>query len=162
MHIETVVEQNRGALVAIAVRTGLFTPEEAEGLLGGVLDGLSSGGLPEGHEAAACRLEAGGSLIGWTYFAPDAHAPGVWNVWWLGVDPEFHGLGAGARLLRHAEQVAASKGARVLVIETSDAPALARARRFYEAQGYRECGRVPDFYAEGESKVVFARRPRAG
>jgi ribosomal protein S18 acetylase RimI-like enzyme len=161
MQIETVINQDRQALIAIAVSTGLFTSEEAEGLLGGVLDGLASGSLPEGHQAVACRLRAGGSFVGWTYFAPDQHAQGVWNLWWIGVDPEHHGVGAGVQLLRHAESVVASKGGRVLIIETSDALALARARRFYEAQGYRECGRIPDFYAEGESKVVFARCPRA-
>jgi ribosomal protein S18 acetylase RimI-like enzyme len=160
MHIETADNQDRDALLGIAVRTGLFTPEEAEGLLGGVLEGLASGSLPEGHQSAACRLRSGGPLIGWTYFAPDDHAEGVWNLWWIGVDPEHHGVGAGLHLLRHAEKIVSSKAGRVLVIETSDAPALARARRFYESQGYRECGRIPDFYAEGESKVIFARRPR--
>lgn len=161
MQIDTVVNQDREALLAIAVRTGLFTSDEAESLLGGVLDGLASGSLPEGHQAAACRLRAGESFIGWTYFAPDPHAQGVWNLWWIGVDPEHHGAGAGVQLLRHAEKTVAAEGGRVLVIETSDAPALASARRLYAAQGYLECGRIPNFYAEGESKVVFARRPRA-
>ena len=160
MQIDAVQPQDREALLEIAVRTGLFTPEEAEGLLGGVLDELASDSLPPGHQAAACRLRASGPLIGWTYFAPDQHAEGVWNLWWIGVDPEGQGLGAGLHLLRHAEKVVASKGGRVLVIETSDAPPLARARRFYEALGYRECGRIPDFYSDGESKVIFARRPR--
>ena len=160
MHIDTAQTQDRDALLEIAARTGVFTPEAAEGLLGSVLDELASDRLPTGHQAAACRLRAGGTLIGWTYFAPDQYAEGVWNLWWIGVDPEHQGLGAGLHLLRHAERVVSSKGGRVLVIETSDAPALARARRFYEAQGYRACGRIPDFYSEGESKVIFARRPR--
>ena len=160
MRIETADHRDRDALLGIAVRTGLFTPEEAEGLLGGVLDGFALGSLPEGHQAAACRLLPGGTLIGWTYLAPAQHARGVWNLWWIGVDPEHHGTRAGLQLLHHAEKTASSNGGRVLVIETSDAPALARARRFYEAQGYRECGRIPDFYAEGESMMIFARRPR--
>lgn len=160
MQIETVNKQDREALLAVAVSTGLFTSEEAEGLLGGVLDGLASGSLPVGHQTAACRLRDGGSLVGWTYFAPDQHAQGVWNLWWIGVNPEHHGVGAGVQLLRHAEKTVTAKGGRLLIIETSDAPALSRARRFYEAQGYRECGRIPDFYAEGESKLVFARCPR--
>jgi len=160
MQIDTVVEQDRDALLAIAVGTGLFTWEEAQGLLGEVLDGLAEGTLPDGHQAAACRLTPGGALVGWTYLAPDPYAQGVWNLWWIGVHPEHHGAGAGRQLLHHAEQVVAAKGGRVMVIETSDSPALERARRFYGAQGYRECGRIPDFYAEGESKVVFARSPR--
>jgi ribosomal protein S18 acetylase RimI-like enzyme len=99
-------------------------------------------------------------VIGWTYFAPDQHVDGVWNLCWIGVDPEHQGAGAGLQLLRHTEKIVSSQAARLLVIETSDAPAVARVRRFYGAQGYRECGRIPDFYAEEESKVIFARRPR--
>jgi ribosomal protein S18 acetylase RimI-like enzyme len=161
MRIEPVAIQNRGALLSIAVSTGLFTSEEADFLLGGVLDRLSSGELPDGHQAFACRPEPGASLIGWTYFAPDQHASGVWNLWWIGVHPGSHGTGVGLQLLHHAEKIVASHGGRVLVVETSDAVALARARRFYEVEGYRECGRIPDFYAEGEAKVLFARRPRS-
>ena len=161
MQIEHVDTRDRVALLSIAVSTGLFSSEEAELLLGGVLDGLGSGALPDGHQAVACRLQPDAPLIGWTYFAPDQHASNVWNLWWIGVDPGSHGTGAGLKLLQHAEKIVASHGGRVLVIETSDAEALARARRFYEVQGYKECGRIPDFYAESESKVVFARRPRA-
>lgn len=160
MKIEPVNTQDRAALLSIATSTGLFTAEEAEQLLGNVLDGLDSGELPDGHQAVACCQQAGGPLVGWAYFAPDQHAAGVWNLWWIGVTPASQGRGVGMQLLHHAEKVAATHGGRVLVVETSAADALATARRFYQAQGYRECGRVPDFYAEGESKVIFARRPR--
>lgn len=160
MPIESVVTLDRRALLSIAVSTRLFSVEEAESLLGGVLDRLGSGELPDGHQAVACRLESGAPLIGWTYFGPDQHASDVWNLWWIGVTRGSLGTGAGRQLLHHAEKTVASHGGRVLVIETSDAEALARARRFYEVQGYRECGRIPDFYSEGESKVIFARRPR--
>jgi ribosomal protein S18 acetylase RimI-like enzyme len=161
MQIEPVANQDRSALLSIAVSTGLFTSEDAASLLGSVLDGLDSCILADGHQAVACRLQPDTQVVGWTYFAPDQYAADVWNLWWIGVDPQFHGTGAGLQLLRHAEKVIASRGGRVLVIETGDTGALARARRFYEVQGYKECGRIPDFYAEGEAKVVFARRPRA-
>jgi hypothetical protein len=28
-------------------------------------------------------------------------------------------------------------------------------RRFYETHGYREAGRIPDFYAPGDDRVIF-------
>ena len=28
-------------------------------------------------------------------------------------------------------------------------------RRFYEALGYREAGRIPDFYGPGDDRVIF-------
>lgn len=155
--MEPVRDDERGALLGLAVDTGLFTIEDAESLLGGVLDSLAAGELPEGHAAVACREFTGGSAIGWSYFAPDQYAERVWNVWWIGVSPKHHGTGAGQALLSHIENAAAESKVRVIVIETSDQDTLSRARNFYLKFGYLERGRIPDFYAEGESKVLFSR-----
>lgn len=78
-------------------------------------------------------------------------------MWWLGVSPSHHGGGVGQAILSNIERDTAAFGARVIVIETSDQEALARARNFYLKRGYEERGRIPDFYAEGDSKVIFSR-----
>lgn len=161
MTVATVTPSDRAPLLAIAVATGLFTADEADGLLGGVLDQLASSSLPAGHSALLCRMVPGSAVVGWTYFAPDPHAGGVWNVWWLGVEPASQGAGAGALLLRRAEAQAAAEGGRLMIVETSAKAPQARARRFYAKEGYSECGCVPDFYGEGDDKVIFARRPRS-
>lgn len=157
MIITPVQKHERAALLSLAVSTGLFTTTDAEGLLGGILDALATGGLPEGHAAVACRESSDGPTIGWSYYAPDPYADTVWNVWWIGVRPNHHGSGAGQRLLAHIEQTAIAAGARVIVIETSDQAPLARARSFYTKLGYAERGRIPDFYADGDAKVIFSR-----
>ena len=72
--------------------------------------------------------------------------------------PVGAGTGLGRILLEHAQAAAGASGARVLIIETSDHPPMARARAFYARAGYGERGRIPDFYAEGEAKVIFSRR----
>lgn len=161
MLIEPVITEDRARLLNIAISTGLFTDGEAEALLGGVLSAFTSGTLPSGHQAVSIRNRAGEPALGWSYFAPDQYAEDVWNVWWIGIDPQKHGTGAAQTLLRYIEDKVALVDGRVLVIETSSGDALARARRFYLAQGYAECGRIPDFYAPGESKVIFARHPRS-
>jgi ribosomal protein S18 acetylase RimI-like enzyme len=157
MHIKPISDANYAELLRIAVDTGLFSADEAQTLLGGVLQELADGALPEGHQAAACWEQNGGSPVGWCYFAPDDHAANVWNLWWIGVSPRRHGAGVGLTLLRYVEQEVRNAGGRLLIIETSDAEPLSRARRFYVRNGYAECGRIPDFYAVGEAKVVFAR-----
>jgi ribosomal protein S18 acetylase RimI-like enzyme len=161
MYIESVTSKDRGSLLAIATSTGLFTPEEAEALLGDVIDKLNTGSMPAGHQAVSCRLNVNEAPVGWSYFAPDQHAANVWNLWWIGVSPRGQGTGVGTHLLQHAEHTIAAFGARLLIIETSAAAPLASARSFYEANGYLACGRVPDFYGEGEAKVIYARRPRS-
>ncbi len=157
MIISQVQADEREQLLELAVGTGLFSPEDAEGLLGGVLDSLAAQALPAGHAAVACRAATGEKILGWSYFAPDPYAEGVFNVWWIGADPLQHGRGVGGALLAHVEAQAAKSGARVVVIETSDQPLLARARAFYLERGYAERGRIPDFYATGDAKVIFSR-----
>lgn len=157
MIITPVQKSERGALLDLAVSTGLFTPEDAANLLGGVLDSLAAGELPDGHAAVVCREPRDGRAIGWSYYAPDPYADKVWNIWWIGVKPDHHGSGAGRALLSHIEHAASAVGTRVIVIETSDQALLARARRFYIKHGYEVRGRVPDFYAKGDSKVIFSR-----
>ena len=56
-----------------------------------------------------------------------------------------------------SSRTVAKRSGRVVVIETSDGDALARARAFYARRGYAERGRVPDFFAPGEAKVIFSR-----
>jgi ribosomal protein S18 acetylase RimI-like enzyme len=145
------------ALLALAVATGLFTPEDAQALLGGVLDDLHAGRLGEGHQARVWTDAATGAPEGWSYFAPTPNANRVWDLWWIGVDPRRHGAGVGTSMLRAVEELARAAGGRLLVVETSAAPALAQTRRFYAQRGYTECGRIPDFYDDGDDKVIFAR-----
>ena len=64
----------------------------------------------------------------------------------------------GDELLKFVEEYVRSANGRVLIIETSSLPKLERTRRFYAKRGYVLCGQVPDFYADGDDKVIFAKR----
>lgn len=146
------------ALLEVAVATGLFLPAEAEVLLGEVLASYHRGALGADAHVLVWAKGSGEPVEGWTYFAADAHAAGVWNVWWIGAMPARHGHGVGQALLQAAEAHARHAGGRLVIIETSALEGTARARAFYEREGYTECGRVPDFYGEGDAKVVFVKR----
>jgi len=67
-------------------------------------------------------------------------------------------LSAKATSLKFVEDHVQNARGRVLVIETSSVPKLERTRKFYAKRGYSACGQVPDFYADGEDKVIFAKR----
>lgn len=146
-------------LLGVAVATGLFTPDDAAALLGGVLDDLHAGRLPNGH-LVSVWIDPGGIPRGWMYAAPDVYTDGVWNLWWIGVAPSHHGQGIGTTLLSAAESAATEAQARLLVIETSALEPLAQTRHFYEHRGYTACGLLPDFYGVGDGKVIFAKQMR--
>jgi len=89
----------------------------------------------------------GGALAG--YVVCYADGPG-WHVENLAVAPESQRHGVGARLLAHAETLAAAAGATRVALYTNQAMETARA--FYPRQGYRETGRRVE---EGYRRVYF-------
>lgn len=149
-------------LVALAVSTGLFTPEDADLLLRQTLDDLHAGRLGANHFAFVCTDGDGGAPRGWVYFSENLKSNGVWDLWWIGVGAEFHGRGLGKELLDFVERHVREAGGRLLIIETSSLPPLSRTREFYRRRGYLECGCVPDFYAEGDGKITFVRNVGSG
>ena len=142
-------------LVSLAESTGIFAPNEAADLLGGVLEELHAGRLGSGHQAHVWASSHLSPAKGWVYFGPTEYADGVWDLWWIGVAPRHQREGIGDALLKFVEGQIIGAGGRLLLIETSSLPAFDQVRRFYAKRGYLECGRVPDFYAVGEAKVIY-------
>ena len=101
---------------------------------------------------------AEGEPVGLLYAAPEEQAEGAWNMHALGVAAGRQREGHGGALVRALETILRRRGARLLVVDTSGTPAFARARAFYEASGYAEVARVPDFWADGDAKIVFTKR----
>jgi ribosomal protein S18 acetylase RimI-like enzyme len=58
-------------------------------------------------------------------------------------------------LMRHVENAVRDKNGRLLLVETSSDPAQDGARAFYRKDNFTEEARIRDFYAPGETKVVF-------
>lgn len=156
--IRTAAPDDTRALVALAVSTGLFRTDDADLLLRVTLDDLHAGRLGHDHLARVWSDGPDEPPSGWAYFASNEKADRVWDLWWIGADPARHGQGVGDALLHCVEAEVGARGGRILVIETSALPPTARARRFYEKHGYAACGCVPDFYGDGDDKIIYAKR----
>lgn len=154
----TVTPADTPSLLALAEATGIFLPCEVEGLLGGVLNALHAGQLGDGHTAWVWADGPGGPPAGWVYFSPVDNTNGVWNLWWIGVDPPRQGRGLGGEMLDAVEAHVRAAAGRLLLVETSATPGFDRVRRFYANRGYAEGGRIPDFYADGDGKVTYYKR----
>jgi D-alanine-D-alanine ligase len=98
-----------------------------------------------------------GRAVGYVCFGPHALTQGTYDLYWIAVDPIAQGRGVGHALLARAESEVQACGGRLLLIETSDTPVYTPARRLYEASGYRREATVHDFYAYGDSLLIFAK-----
>jgi len=82
----------------------------------------------------------------------------TWDLWWIVVSKKIQARGVGGKLLKHVEDAIRQDGGRLLVLDTSSLPSYDLTRRFYLKQGYYEAAVVKDFYADGNSKVIYGKR----
>jgi ribosomal protein S18 acetylase RimI-like enzyme len=82
---------------------------------------------------------------------------GVYDLYWIAVDPKRQGQGFGQMLLRFVENEVRRQSGRMLLIETSSKRSYAPTIRFYQQAGYREISRIKDFYRIEDDKVVFCK-----
>jgi len=142
-------------LLALTADTGVFRPHEVDTLAEVFADYFTA--MREcDHQAYVWQTER--ELRGFVYYAPAPLTDRTWYLWWIVVAREHQRQGWGSRLLRFVEHDLRSRGARLLLIETSSQPAYAPTRAFYLKHGYQVCATVPDFYTDGDSLVIFARR----
>ncbi len=101
--------------------------------------GNFSDALAAGYSAWVCRV--GGELVGYAIVMMAVDEAHLLNI---SVAGKRQGLGFGARLLRHAMQVARALGGRTLLLEVrpSNAPALA----LYEHFGFARIGVRKGYY----------------
>ncbi len=101
---------------------------------------------------------AGEHLVGAIAYGETPMTEGTYDLYWILTDPARQRTGVGRFLLAALEADLRRRGARLVRIETSGTSAYDGTRGFYEAAGYRETARIPEFYRPGDDLVVFTRR----
>lgn len=146
-------------LCTLADGTGVFKPHEIEALRE-VLDDFHDTNHEFGHLALV--WDDGGPLPGFVYLAPTAMTDRTWELWWIAVDKSLQGKGLGTKLLAGVEAAVRAANGRLLLIETSSTPLYDPTRKFYLKHGYAEAAVIPDFYCDGDGKVVYSKRVTSG
>ena len=89
---------------------------------------------------------------------PDPPPPGVVNLWQLFVRRAWHGRGVATELMRAAVEQAAERGFSTLRLWTPRG--AARARRFYEREGWHPTGALHQDSPSGLPTIEYARQAR--
>ena len=145
----------RSQIAQILEETGVFRPDEVDVALE-VFDDYCE--APDADYWAVGAFAGPDELAGFAFFGATPCTLGCWDLYWIAVKPEFQGAGLGRGLLERVERQLEGAGARMCLIETSSRSDYAATRRFYGACGYGEVARVPDFYSEGDDRVIYAKR----
>jgi ribosomal protein S18 acetylase RimI-like enzyme len=95
---------------------------------------------------------------GYVCYGPTPLTDGVFDLYWIAVDPKQQGQGFGQVLLRFVENEVRRQRGRMLLIETSSKATYAPTLRFYQRSGYDEITRIKDFYRIEDDKVVFCKK----
>lgn len=98
-----------------------------------------------------------GDPIGVAYCVPEPVTVGTWNLLMLWLKQGYEGKGYGQSLLRNIESELKHRGARLLIVETSQQEEFAAARAFYEASGFMLEAEIKDFYDAGDHKLVYTK-----
>ncbi len=145
---------DRSAAAEALEASGAFRKDEVRVALD-VLDDALAGGADGGY--AVLAAESGGQFCGYVCAGSTPLTASTWHVYWICVQPAAQGTGAGRALEARLEALVRSRGGERLVVETSGRPDYSRARRFYEMAGYKEVGRIPDFYGAGDDCVLYCK-----
>jgi GNAT superfamily N-acetyltransferase len=151
--IRPTVPADTPILLQLAEGTGFFKPMEIVALRE-VLDDYHASNRGAGHRSVT--LEREGTVDGFAYYAPAAMTENTWYLYWIAVRKDIQARGVGSMLLLFVEDdIRDQHDGRVLFIETSSQPKYEPTRRFYLKHNYEQHATLRDFYADGDSMVVF-------
>ena len=153
--VRPLAPRERAGVADILRATGVFRDAEIEVGLE-VLDSYFAN--PGQDYVALGAFTRDDVLQGYVCYGPTPATVGTWDLYWIAVSPSAQGRGVGTTLIQEVEGRLARMHARLVIVETSGTPPYAPTRAFYRARGYDEVARVPDFYDEGDDRVILARR----
>ncbi len=98
-----------------------------------------------------------GRPVAFACYGPTPLTTGTFDLYWICVDRTRARRGIGRALMRQVEHEVRQAGGRLIVVETSSLDSYAPTRAFYDSLGYRRAAEVADFYAPGDSLVIYTR-----
>ena len=99
--------------------------------------------------------ERSGNVIAYVCYGPIPCTANSFDIYWIAVhsDEQKHGLGKW--LMTLTEDLIRHQNGRRIYVETSGRPDYLPTRHFYDRCGYSPVAELPEFYGEGDSKVIY-------
>jgi ribosomal protein S18 acetylase RimI-like enzyme len=155
--IRQLEQRDRSRIEEMVVSSGNFNDVEIETALELVDEAIKKGDA-SGYIFAVLEYgKSNSALQGFACYGPIPLTQGVYDLYWIVIDPAYQKKGNGRYLLEYVEREVKKQGGRMLLIETSSQESYVATIRFYERNGYQLAARIKDFYRIGDDKLVFSK-----
>ncbi len=145
---------DRERVRAMVESTGFFSEEEA-GVAVELVDERLAKGAASGYEFVFAEVDA--ETVGYACFGRVPLTQSSFDLYWVAVRAGQQGGGLGRALVEEVERLVVEMGGGRIYADTSGREQYAPTRAFYTAMGYSQAARLPDFFAPGDDKVIFAK-----
>jgi acetoin utilization deacetylase AcuC-like enzyme/GNAT superfamily N-acetyltransferase len=149
-------EADAMAIRQLVARTDMFTSEEVA-IAAELVEERVMRGRISGYEFVVAEVpdDDGTRIVAYACYGPTPGTEGRYDLYWIAVDRDLQGKGSGREVHRRVEDAVRSQGGSRIYADTSGREQYAPTRRFYRETGYRKVAELPDFYREGDSKVIY-------
>ena len=152
--IRPIIPADRGQLLRVVRLQTNFLDCEVDVAME-VIDGTFD--PAEGYRTLAA-VEDGGTIAGFISYGPIPLTENRYDLYWIAVDPISGRKGVGSLLLTAMEEDLRRAGPGHIYIDTSSTEGYAKARAFYEKNGYHIASLLRDFYREGDDRVLYLKK----
>ena len=150
--IRPIVAEDRAQLLKLVERQDNFNSQEVEVAIEVIDDTLDPA---KNDYSILVAVSEGQGVVGFICFGDIPMTDRRFDLYWVAVDPDLGRQGVGKLLLARMEEELAGQGGGIVYVDTSSTPGYDRARSFYEKNGYQVACVLPDFYREGDDRVIY-------
>ncbi|NWG35444.1 MAG: GNAT family N-acetyltransferase [Chloroflexi bacterium] len=154
--ISTATAADKAQIADITARAGVFSQEEIDAVPAMFDEYLRYGAEASGYHFIIYR--EGEQLLGYAIYGYRDLTDGVYDLYWIAVDPHARRKGVGRKLLQACEEAVRKIGGRLIIAETSGTEEYAPTREFYLRTGFVNEATIKDFYKPGDDLKIFVKR----
>ena len=154
MMIRSLKKKDKEALLLMLSKIDIFTDEEKEIAVELINEALVEKGNGY-YNIFVC--EENNEILGYHCTGKRSLTEGVFDMYWIVVDPAYQNKGIGKQLLIHAEDFVKENDGYLILAETSSKDSYKNTRSFYKKNNYSALAQIKDFYKFDDDLIVFGK-----
>jgi aminoglycoside 6'-N-acetyltransferase I len=146
--------EDRDQILKIVSSIEIFSEEEKDVALELIDEAIAK---PQQEYYNIFVYEEENKVLGYHCTGKRALTDGVFDMYWIVVDPKTQNKGIGKQLLEHVENFARERNGRWILAETSSRDNYTPTRNFYMRNNYTILSEIKDFYTMNDNLVIFGK-----